>query len=236
MSQGQNRGPRPSRPLDARIQELEALTVEIGAESRSTRADVEKLARSFDRFSEQVSRWMQTAGRPNWGWFIGGGGLILSIMGLAAQPFVRDQVEMGMDIRMIQRDRAADAPTRWKRGDQETYADKTLRVIDAGDTRGILEVRAVEERLDEQIHDLATRYQEHISNGHPHTVLDKLGALEKTLDEARAELSRRGEWMTETTVGLAERDAGFEARLADLEREIREISSEQRRRTEKVYQ
>ena len=223
----------PELRLGKRLQHLEQTTTELSAEGRATRADIEKLTRSFDKFSDDVTRWMQQAGRPNVGWLLGGASLIITIMTLAASPFLRDlsRVEdmLGENTARLN----GVLGTRWSNKDQESYAEQMR------DQHAELDRRSAERRkgMDEAHNELARLFYQHDRDVSAlnEKQTGRIKALEDRLEAMQAELLSRGEWMRATDVERAAADARYEAQLKDLTREIREISAEQRRRTTKVY-
>ena len=210
--------------LDRRIGELEQVTTTLRAESAATRNDVEKLTISVDRLAQTVGEWMRTSGRPNWGWIVGAVGLLATIGGLAAAPFIRDIQRQDIEIRALELQQNGVNATRWSREDHEVYRERDER-----------HDREMEERLMGLIRELDDELDEHTSNGHPYSVLDQLHALRDDYEETKDELQRRGDWMRETDVERAAADAAYAARLDQLEADVDEISSEQRRRTTRVY-
>lgn len=202
--------------LDKRLQEMETVAARQGVESTAMRSDIEKLTHSFDRFTQQVTDWMRTAGRPNVGWLLSGASLIIVLLGLAFAPFLRDQLKMETQVRSLQEAMTRTAGNRWTRDDQETF-----RVY----AEALSKERIATAKVNaEQVEDLKIKLLQ-----------QQITALRTRFEEQSEMLKERGEWMHETDVTRASNDASSDARLRELEASIKEISAEQRRRTTKVY-
>jgi len=107
--------------------------------------------------------------------------------------------------------------------------------LNANQTERIEEARRELVELARLIEKNADAFTEHTSNGHPASVMSHVDTLADRLDDLSDGIQARQEWLMEANAAMAARDAGYHARIEELERQIREISSEQRRRTEKVY-
>lgn len=163
--------------LDRRLGELDTRTAQLTSEQHAIRADIERLTGSMDRLTQQVGEWMRNSGRPNWGWFIGAVGLVLTVGSLALSPIIGNQAEIRFDVQRLEARDSEMLGTRWRRSDHDQYAATVRSELDT-----------VELRLAEQIEKLGDKFEVHVSNGHPHTVLDKIATLEKLLNEVRADL------------------------------------------------
>lgn len=220
--------------LDVRLSELEGLTTRINVESKSTRADIEKLTVSFDRFAGEVTNWMRHAGRPNVGWLLGGASLVITVLSLAAAPFLRDLHRVETSVQKLTDNAHVVSANRWTRTDQEGFRaqvevefEKVQQALRDGD-------QALGESLQREM-----RLRDEAFHRDVRTLLDapaeKIQSIQRDLAKLEAEVLKRGDWIRTTDTERAEADARYDAQLGEIQRQIAEISSEQRRRTSKVY-
>ena len=107
--------------------------------------------------------------------------------------------------------------------------------LNATQSERIEEARRGLDRLALLVEKNADAFTEHTQNGHPESVISHMDTLRDRMDDLSEGIQSRQEWLMEANATMAARDAGYHARLDELERQLREISAEQRRRTEKVY-
>lgn len=134
------------------------------------------------------------------------------------------------------------ATSRYTRQDHDAFADKVAEEIAEVEGRSIDRKRELTEtverrlmHLDEHVESLREELHNHQKDGHPNSVLARVAELESRLRDIHAELGERGEWMRQTDIERASLAATNAARIEEMQRQLREISAEQRRRTSKVY-
>lgn len=135
------------------------------------------------------------------------------------------------------------ATTRYTRQDHDDFADKVAEELAEVESRSIDRKRdlaeTVERRLmhlDEHVESLREELHNHQKDGHHNSVLARVAELESRLRDIHAELGERGDWMRQTDIERASLAATNAARIEEMQRELREISLEQRRRTSRVYE
>ena len=212
---------------DRRLSRLETQAAETRTAQSSLFGEVHELKQSLDGFMGEVRGYMQTAGRANWSVLIAFGMLILAIGALAASPFMRDldRVERKSD-RADERIDAI-AESRWSREQHDAYRAQIRGELDvlrqaivqqeiraaALNAEQTTRLVAIERDVDK----LLERFEAHVENGHPHTVLERLGATTDLVHELR-------ERLTAAEVELARRSTTVER-----------VEAEQDRRTGRVY-
>ena len=212
---------------DRRLSRLETQAAETRTQQSSLFGEVHELKNALDGFMGEVRGYMQTAGRANWSVLVAFGMLILAIGALAASPFMRDLDRL--DAKSDRNDERIDAiaESRWSREQHDAYRAQTRAELDvlrqalvqqeiraaALNAEQTTRLTAIEETADK----LLERFEVHVENGHPHTVIDRLDATTKLVHELR-------ERLTAAEVELARRSTTVER-----------VEAEQDRRTGRVY-
>lgn len=160
---------------------------------------------SFTSISESIKALtakVDTMRTTNWSTLVAFGSLILVVAGLAASPFMRDIGRLEDQYQRTSQKLENIVTSRWTNADQAEFADESRAILDDRDD-------GLRREMQMQLHvpmEMIRRNRE----DYDRYVLPELERLERRLNEAEAELARRG------------------AVIEKMERE-------QERRTERVY-
>ncbi len=188
-----NGGRRPAAgqrvdAVESRTSNLEAWAAEQRAQHTALADDVGSMRQELASFMGEVRRYMQTSGRTNWGVLTGFGTLLLGIAALAASPFATDLRSVEDEVGILREVIAKTSSSRWTREDHEAFR-YALEQRTRDQRAELLELmRSADGDLADRLHELLARYEAHVENGHPHTVVERLERAEDLIDEVRTRL------------------------------------------------
>ena len=191
---------------------------------------------AFARLSEAVSELsnkMDRASTTNWPVLTGFGSLIIAIIALAGAPFMRDLSRLDRGLDALADKVLSIQSNRWSRADHESFeratADAIAAVKDHADESRV----HLDETLQREMRLLDDALQREMR-----MLLDepvaRLRAVEAEIVRRQAVLDDLRSRSEANAITIAERSRVVE-KVDALERSVREISAEQRRRTGKVY-
>jgi len=195
-----------------RLSRLESATTGHRVQLDSLRDEIHGVKQTVDSLANEMRHFIRAAGRTNWSVLISFGAFLLAFGAIAAAPFMRDLNRVEARSSKVEDQLAAIAPTRWSRSDHEAYRaadeaskreirdqitehERTAVAINAEQTTRLVAVEEVARKTEEEFHD-------HISNGHPNTVIDRIERDEELLTELRDRLSKI-EWIVAQCVETA---------------------------------
>lgn len=201
--------------MDERLANLEQVTTTLEANSNATRTDVERLSAIVDRLASKMTDFMQKANQVNWGWIAAGLGLVLSISGLAASPYVARIGELqGRQDRMA-RDMQEVAQSRWSREDHEIYRTRMDAALAALADRVM---KAARHDLSMTVENMRLEFAAQNA-----AAQQRLKEVESKAVKNGASLRDRDSWMGDQDSSRARQDAELESLRRDVQGILKEL-------------
>lgn len=193
---------------EERISRLEMNMATLAETAANTQEAVRSMQAEMKAGFSEMAAWQRSAGRTNWGVFAALIAVSLTLVGAFASPYVGRQGEISAEVKALRAEQQSVDRTRWTRDDAMREVDRTdaeiseLRQALAVHDRDVSALNARQstrlEAVERNALGLMSEFREHVSNGHPHTVLDRLRdaereilALRQRLGEQEKELARR---------------------------------------------
>lgn len=160
--------------------------------------------------------------------------LMITIGVLAMSPFLRDLSRLEARQDKISNQITLGTGDRWTEDDeraQQTHELSETRRLEALIKTSVASLDEVLQREMRLLDDALQREMRTLLDA----PLERLTDVEEDLIYWRQLLDERGRWMADTDTSRAAAASALSAKLEEIERTVREISAEQRRRTTKVY-
>ncbi len=209
-----------------RLGDIERTVAEQSVQIEGLTANIQSVAGELHSLTSSVQQFMQHSGRINLSVLAGLGSLVLAIGAALATPYIRDISRVSDEVTDLRKSVIDIKSDRWTRSDHERFRDKIDSEFESAKSYSDQNRDELDEILQREMRLLDDALQREMR-----TLLDapkvRISAVEDKLSEvSKLSLSNMKE--------IAERQRVLE-KVDSLERQVNEISSEQRRRTSKVY-